>query len=543
MSRLSVRLNLQRFPFVALLIAIAAVAITACAPSADSEQPEELVYGLTLVPSGIDPHIHASGELGIPLRSVYDTLVYRDAETLEFVPGLARSWEISEDGLTYTFHLRDDVTFHDDTPFNAEAVRVNLERVLAPETNSLKAAQLLGPVERIETPDDETVVLHLSEPFAPLLDGLSQPYLGIASPTALAEYDDATYQFHQVGTGPYRFVEYVVNDRLVLEANPDYDWGPSTVTNQGPPSVQRIVFRFYTDPAARSLALQSGETQIMGELLPADAQQLVADGVIKTEVVPVPGQPAEYFLNTNYAPTSSPAVRQALLLATDRQAIVQTVFEGYSSPAYGPLADSSLYYAPSVEGRYAYDPAQAVALMDSTGWMDSDGDGWRDDGSDPIEIVLVTPPWGMLPEVSQLLESQWETTLDTQVRIREVASFTMLSEAADEGEYNAISVHFSGLDPIVLNAFYLSDSSQNWTRNVDAELDDMLVSAVSAVQDNERADLYGQVQSRILDDALLIPIRNQVNINGYVPTVSGLHYDAQGWFPYLTDLTYTPAEQ
>lgn len=543
MPRLCVYANRQRILIAVFLIFAVASGITACAPSSKSEGPEELVYGLTLVPSGIDPHIHASGELGIPLRSVYDTLVYRDAETMEFVPGLARSWDISEDGLTYTFHLRNDVTFHDGTAFNAEAVRINLERILAPDTNSLKAAQLLGPVMDVQAPDAETVIIILNEPFAPLLDGLSQPYLGIASPAALAEYDDATYQFHQVGTGPYRFVEYIVNDRLVLEANPDYDWGPSTVTNQGPPAIQRIVFRFYTDPAARSLALQSGEVQIMGELLPGDAQQLVADGTIKTEVVPIPGQPAEYFLNTNYAPTSSPAVRQALLLATDRQAIVQTVFAGYSSPSYGPLADSSLFYSSAVEDRYAYDPAQAVALMDSTGWLDSDGDGWRDDGTEPLEIVLVTPPWGLLPEVSQLLESQWEATLDTQVRIREVASFTMLSEAAGEGKYNAISVHFSGLDPIVLNAFYLSDGSLNWTRNVDPELDDLLLSAESAVDDNARADLYAQAQARILDDALLVPIRNQVNINGYSPTVSGLHYDAQGWFPYLTDLTFTAVEQ
>jgi peptide/nickel transport system substrate-binding protein len=522
--------------------AVLMLSLAGCQTSPSQEAVETLTYGLTLVPSGIDPHIHASAELGIPLRSVYDTLVYRDADTLEFVPGLAESWEISDDGLTYTFHLRDDVTFHDGTPFNADAVRVNIERVLSEDANSLKAAQLLGPVERVEVVDETTVRLILAEPFAPLLDGLSQPYLGIASPKALSEYDTATYQFHQVGTGPYRFVEYVVNDRLVLERNPDYAWGPSTVVNRGVPDVDRIVFRFFTDPPSRALALQSGEADVMGELLPTDAQGLSADGVIELEKVPIPGQPLQFFLNTNRAPTSSLAVRQALILATDRPAIVLSVFQGLSPVAYGPLSAATLYYDAEVEGRYDYDPVEAAALFDSTGWVDTDGDGWRDDGGEPLTINLVVPPWGLTPDVAVLLETQWESALDVQVEIRQVASFPMLIGAADEGDYNAISLNYSGLDPALLNSFFLSEGSLNWTHYVDRELDSWLIAAQSSLDDAERASLYAQVQTRIMDQALVLPIRDYVNLNGYRPEVEGLHFSAQGWFPYLTDLTVTPDE-
>ncbi|MCA9915749.1 MAG: ABC transporter substrate-binding protein, partial [Anaerolineae bacterium] len=112
------------------LIVIGVLGLTACtANPADDAQGEKIIYGLTLNVSGIDPHINRSTELGIVLRQVYDTLVYRDPSTREFVPGLAQSWDISEDGLTYTFSLRDDVTFHDGTPFNAEAVAANLARI------------------------------------------------------------------------------------------------------------------------------------------------------------------------------------------------------------------------------------------------------------------------------------------------------------------------------------------------------------------------------------------------------------------------------
>ncbi len=510
--------------------------LVGCSQPSRGDDTTEVVYGLTIVPSGIDPHIHASAELGIPLRSVYDTLVYRDPNTLEFVPGLAEAWTISEDALTYTFTLKQGVVFHDGTMMDADSVKVNLLRVLDPVNNSAKAAQLLGPVSDVSVIDPTHIAIILSEPFAPLLDGLSQPYLGIASPAALAGWDSLTYQFHQVGTGPYKFVEYVVNDRLVLERNPDYSWGPPLVTNTEAPAVARIIFRFYPDPASRALALQSGDAQIMGELLPTDAQALASDGTIQLLPVAVPGQPLEFLLNTTHAPTDRLAVRQALIMATDRQAIVQALFQGYSPIAYGPLSAATLYYSSDMVGRYAFDPVQAVALFNTTGLVDSDGDGWRDDGQTPIEINLVVPPWGQSPEVAQLIESQWESVLHVHVTIQQVASFPMLSDAAATENYNAISLNFFGLDPSVINAFYLSGSRLNWSHVSDTNLDQLLAEAQAEVDATRRAALYARIQNEIMDQALVLPIRDYVNLNGASPSIQGLHFDAQGWFPYLTDI-------
>lgn len=519
-----------------VVILLVTLLLAGCGQPSQSGEAAELVYGLTLVPSGLDPHVNASAELGIPLRSVYDTLVYRDAETLEFVPGLAESWEISLDGLVYTFALKDGVTFHDGTSFDADAVRVNLQRILAPDTNSLKAAQLLGPVSNVEVIDRLHIRITLSEPFAPFLDGLSQPYLGIASPSALSEYDTATYQFNQVGTGPYRFVEYVVNDRLVLERNPDYAWGPTVVTNQGVPAVERVVFRFFEEPATRSLALESGEAQIMGELPPTDAQQFTSNGTAQVIPVPIPGQPQQFFFNTARLLTNSLPMRQALILAANRQAIVQTIFHGYSPIAYGPLSSPTLYYTPEVETYYPYDPVQAAALLNSTGWVDSDSDGWRDQNGAPLELIVVVPPWGMTPEIAQLLEQQWESTLQVQVTLRQVASFPMLSEAAASGDYDLIANYSFGLDPIVLHSFYASDGRSNWSRVSDPQLDTLLAEARRELDPARREALYASIQTAIMDQALVLPIREYVNLNASQPAVQGLHYDAQGWFPYLTDV-------
>lgn len=522
-----------------ILLMLLASLLSACQSEPEQDvEADEFVYGLTLQPSGIDPHIHASAELGIPLRSVYDTLVYRDPETLAFVPGLATEWAVSANGLVYTFTLRQGVTFHDGTAFNAEAVRINLERMLAPETNSAKAAQLLGPLVGVNVISDFQVELILSEPFVPLLDGLSQPYTGIASPTALAEYDLLSYQFHQVGTGPYRFVEYIFDDYILLERNPDYAWAPEISSNPGLPTVERIYFRFYQDPSSRAIALEAGEVDIIGELQPIDARRLVESTDVQLLPVNVPGQPYQYMFNTSRFPTDSLAFRQALAYGANRQDIVSAVFQGYSPVAYAPLTSSTLYFNPSLDGRYAFDPEQADALANSTGWVDSDGDGKRDRDGEPVVVELVVPPWGLGPDIAVLLEEQWEENLAIEVLVRQVASFPMLSEQAAEGNYNAIAINFSGLDPSLLNTFYHSNGPLNWSRYSDSGMDTLLEQAITVQDEAARQELYFQIQNILMEQAVVYPIREQVNLNAVQPGISGLEYDAYGWFPQLAEIGF-----
>src|SRR5689334_13055968 len=130
---------------------------------------KRIVYGLAVMPDGFDPHINSSYEMGVVLRSVYDTLVYRDPQTKDFVPGLAEKWTVSDDGLTYTFTLRKGVRFHDDTPFNAQAVAANLDRITNPATRSQRAITLLGPYDHYTVVDPQTIQIVLKSPYAPLL--------------------------------------------------------------------------------------------------------------------------------------------------------------------------------------------------------------------------------------------------------------------------------------------------------------------------------------------------------------------------------------
>jgi peptide/nickel transport system substrate-binding protein len=511
----------------------------------DSASPSggKLIYGLTLSPSGIDPHINASSELGIVLTSVYDTLVYRASASSratgnQFVPGLAESWEVSDDGLTYTFHLRHDVIFQDGTPFNANAVQANIERILDPNLKSQKAIFLLGPMESVEVVDEYTVALHLSAPYAPLLDGLAQVYVGMASPTALAKWG-ADYQFHQVGTGPFKFVEYIPNDHLTLVRNDDYNWGPSIYDHSGPAYLKEVEFRFFTDPAGRALALEAGDVQVMGELPPLDAIRLRDDPRFNIIPVAVPGQPLGFMLNTQQPPLDDARVRQALILATDRDEIVQAIFGGQSPPASGPLTASTFGYDPSLEGLYPYSPERAAALLQEAGWVDSDGDGTRDRDGQPLVLKAALMTWGSVPEVAQLLQSEWAkvgVTLQT-----EVLTYPAALQVANEGAYHLIPQSYSGSDPDLLWAYYHSGEPFNWSKISDPSLDRLLDEARGTFDPAQRARLYAQAQQHIMEQALLIPIRDPVNLNAVSAQVQDLRFDAHGWFPLLHDVSLSSA--
>ncbi|HSB90042.1 MAG TPA: ABC transporter substrate-binding protein [Anaerolineales bacterium] len=507
--------------------AVAAAVVSACA--APTPPPTSVVYGLTLSPTGIDPHLNASAELGIPLTSVYDTLVVQDPLTGDFLPSLASSWTMSDDGLSYTFHLRSDVRFHDGEPFDAEAVRANIDYILDPDNHSQKAVFMLGPLERVEVIDPTTVVFHLKAPYPPLLDSLAQVYLGMASPKALATWGPSDYQFHQVGTGPFRFVEFVPNDHLTLVRNPDYAWGPS-IYQHATAQVETVTFRFYTEPATRALAVENGDVDILGEIPPHDAQRLAGEGIGVTPVT-IPGQPLQFLLNTKRPPTDELDARRALLLALDRPAIVQAVFGDTSPVAQGLLSGLGLASSSLPE----HDQAEAERLLTDSGWlMGTDGVRHRD--GQTLELTIVAPSWGNNPEVGQLLEAAWEA-LGAQVELQIAPSFGQLKEAQEKGDYNAIGINFFGTDPDLLRPMFASDGVYNWTGYRDLLLDDLLRrGGSSAISPGERQALYGQATQIVLNQVLVLPIRDYVNLVASSPRIHELRFSYTGWFPLLIDL-------
>jgi peptide/nickel transport system substrate-binding protein len=518
-------------------LALVGIALLSCGCASPPTAEPTLHYGLTLAPSGIDPHLNASAELGIPLRSVYDTLVYLDSETGAFVPGLANGWTLSGDGRTYTFDLRHDVTFHDGTRFDAHAVQANIEYVTNPDHHSQKAVFMLGPLERVEVLDDWTVAFHLREPFAPFLDSLSQVYLGMASPQALEKWGPTDYQFHQVGSGPYRFVEYIPNDRIVLERNPEYDWGPE-VYDQAVAEIERVEFRFYVDAASRAIALESGQVDVIGEVPAHEAKRLADSTNFDLHPVPIPGQPLQFLFNIEEPPTDDLQVRKALVHAIDRERIVDTVFGGYSTVAEAPLS-AGTFGIPIDEAFAMYDPGKARALLADAGW-ELGPQGYLTKDGVRLRLRIVAPDWGSNPEVAQLIQAAW-SDIGVETELEVAPSFGPLKEAHTRGDYNLVGLNFFGTDPDMLRSFFSTDGLYNWIGVQDGQIDQILEQAAQTSSDHQtRVQLYQQLYDLVRERAYLIPIRNYINLVVARDEVVGLRFNAQGWFPHLIDLHLAP---
>jgi len=505
-----------------------------------------IVYGLSFEPSGFDPHINSSAELGIVTRAVYDTLVYREPDTGNVTYGLASNVEIAPDGLIYTFTLKQGVKFHDGTSFDAYAVASNLDRIVDPQTRSQKAIVLLGPYDKYEVVDQYTIRLLLKTPYTPFLDALSQVYLAMASPTAFKQYDTARYQFHQVGTGPFRMIEYVPGDHITLQRNPDYTWRPSFYQPTTPESVQVVEFRFFSEAATRAPALETGAADIVGELPPADAVALARSPDLRIVPTNIPGQPLQFFLNTLSFPTDDLKVRQALLLGTDRQAITDSIFQQFSPVAHGPLSTRTLFYDSTVKDLYPYDKTRAAALLAEAGWSDSDNDGILDNNRViegkttrvPLELVMIVPPWGLIPQVAQKIQSSW-AEIGVQLTLRQVPNFGGLIAEVAKQDYHLVAYNDYGLDPAILGNFYRSDGAANYGNYASSDIDTALAAAAVSMDAAERFRLYSSVQQNIMENAVILPIRDYVNLNAASIRIRDLQFDAYGWFPLLPNIKVT----
>jgi peptide/nickel transport system substrate-binding protein len=331
--------------------------------------------------------------------------------------------------------------------------------------------------------------------------------------------------------------EYMPKDHLTLVRNPNYNWAPAIFSHEGPAYLEEIEFRFFVEPATRALALESGEAQVMGEIPPQDAQRLSEATDLQLIPVAVPGTSLQVFLNTQRPPTDDLRVRQALIYATDREAIAAAIFKDLSPVAHGPLNAVTMGYDEGVAELYDYDPGSAKELLAAAGWLDSDGDGIREKEGRPLRVETYLMGWGFMPEVAQLLQAQFKAVgVDMP---SQVVSYPAALEAAREGKHNLIPFTLSSSDPDILRTFFHSDGGFNWAKAQEPRLDGLLVEGARTLDPEKREELYAEAQRLIMSEALIIPIRDYVNLNAASVQVKGLRYDLRGWFPWLHDVSLT----
>jgi peptide/nickel transport system substrate-binding protein len=175
---------------------------------------------------------------------------------------------------------------------------------------------------------------------------------------------------------------------------------------------------------------------------------------------------------------------------------------------------------------------QALSLLSTVGYLDSDDDGWLDLDGEPLELRMIVPPWGNVPDVSQFIQDQWRT-MGIRVTLVPVPGYNRLVEEINSGDYHLVSFDVFGVDPSILNERFLSNGAANWTGYGNAQLDSLLLEAQQTRDPDMRGRLYGEAQNFIMDQALILPIRDYVNLNAHSASISGLVFEPIGWFPLL----------
>lgn len=521
-----------------IVAAIATVALLSSCAADSASQKSDLTFaieGANLSAGHMDPQSSQLDVSALVQRNVLDSLVAQDANG-SFVPWLANSWTISDDQLHYTFSLRDDVTFHDGTPFNADAVKANFDRITDPATASAQAASMMGYSESggayldTEVVDEFTVKVNFSRPFSPFLSAASTALLGFWSPAVLSTKADQLKTGGpgiSVGTGPFVLSEYVPDQQIVYTANPDYNWGPANIDHSGPSAIKTLTVRILPEESVRIGALNSGEVQVAGNITPATVEQL--DPSLAVKSVELPGIPYSLYLNEKYGVFSDERVRQAFSIGFDAEAAVQSIFFGQYPRAWsilGPTTPNS--YDASLENSWPYDAVKANALLDAAGWTSRDAEGYRikDGARLSVRWIAYTPIPDDRAALADIIQSDLKK-IGFEV-VREALEPAAYNEQYGPKTFDLTDWGNASVDADVLRSQLSTTGFQNASQVSDPELDALLNEAVATSDPAERTSLYAQVQQWNLTHAAAVPLYVPSLITAASAVVSGLSYDLYG---------------
>ncbi|HUR00979.1 MAG TPA: ABC transporter substrate-binding protein, partial [Nonomuraea sp.] len=336
---------------------------------------------------------------------------------------------------------------------------------------------------------------------------------------------------HPIGSGPFVFDKWTKGQSITYRKNPDYNWGPPGAAHTGPARLDGLEIRFLGEDATRYNALLSGEVNVIDNTPPSNVQDVKANPDLGFTTIDRPGHPFSVWRNTGRAPFGDLKVRQALTLAVDRKAIIDSVSFGQWKLATGFITPSTPDYAGALEGRITYDPAKANQLLDEAGWTTKGADGIRvKNGKRLTAIALDT---GLNPQNTQILVQTQAAAAKVGIEIK-IQNVTpqVSSDRTAAGDFDLSVGIWTTNTADVLWIQYASDNittakrrGQNVTRLADPALDDLLERARKATGDAERAELYNQAQARLIDLAPAIPLYNRPSLVSFQKQVHGLDWD------------------
>jgi peptide/nickel transport system substrate-binding protein len=433
---------------------------------------------------------------------IFEGLVQWKPGTTDVVEGLA-TWEVSQDGLRWTFHLRDGVEFHDGTPLDGDAVVFSFERLLDSKhpyyiasTGADYWRTTFKDVRRVVALDRRTVQIEVEHPYAPLLGDLAR--FPIVSPTAVARWGDA-FQSHPVGSGPYAFEAWNVGEQAVVHRNERY-WGT-------PPKLDRIVFQVVVDARQRLIDLESGSVDVASSILPDEQPfvELHPDLVLHH----TPGNDVSYLaFNLTHPPFDDVRVRRAANFAINKEPIVKLAYHGWAIAADGPLPPSQWGYREAAV-KYRYDLAQGKKLL---------AEATADGTFDPDRVYKLYAPTTPRPYMSQpervarflqaglaqvgiktdlVLQPYQQHNDAVQNGLHDLALFGWIGDTGDPDNFLYVLFDKDNAVP---------GEAQNFSFYTQDRVHQLLLAAQGASDVKAREALYGQVQEQLAIDAPWVPI-------------------------------------
>ncbi len=452
-----------------------------------------LVAAVAAQPDQLDPHVTTAYPSFQILENVYDTLVVPSADDLTMEPSLAEDWETSEDGLTWTFTLREGVTFHDGSEFDAADVVYSYNRIIDEE---LANAYRFATVESVEEVDPQTVEITVSQP-TPNLPALIGGFKGMAIlPEGAAEEFDLTTQ--AVGTGPFE-LESSGASATVLTAYDDY-WG-------GDVTVDGVEFRYITEPAAALTALQNGEVQWTDNIPPQQIEALQGDDQVELATTPSVDY---WYMSMNYdvEPFGDRDVRRAIATAIDRDAVTEAAKFGAAQPNQTAIPEDSFFYTDYAP--FETDADEAQQLLADAGV------------ETPIEMgLMVTDEFPETVTAAQVIASQLEP-IGIEVDVQNVDFATWLDRQG-QGDYDAFLLGWLGnIDPFdYYHSQHITDGSNNYQGYSNPEVDQLLTDAATETDQDARKELYDSAAQLIVDDVSYLYLYNPDVVQAWAPGMSG----------------------
>lgn len=483
-----------------------AVSFGACAEEASGKT--DLVIAVDADVDTLHPtDFSTTVELNV-LNQIYDTLMYLNPDgTEEPEPRIAESYEISEDGLDYTFHLRNDVTFQDGTPVTAEDVVFSLELYKASEYQGSQISMMSS----VEAVDESTVVCHLDSPYAPFLEGIVSPFI---CSKAYYEADPDAFVTSPMGSGPYKFVSRSTGSNIVLTANEDY--------YRGAPAIKDITFEVIPDVATKAIALQTGEVSF-AEIDSSVLAQLEANPAITIDEVSTSGF-AYVSMNTEKEPFQDVRVRQAINYAINRENLVEVCYDGKAEVNSNICAKHRFGYSDD-QLQYTYDPEKAKELLAEAG---------------------ITPPYDLgellvaekYSNIATVIQNDLKAVgLEVTIAVKEFNAYISDLTSGNYG-ITALVMTLEG-DTQSLEMAFITDyiGTANNARYSDADMDELFNQARVETDTEKRAELFNQILTKAQEEAIYGVLCNPLTLYAYNSELQCPEFPLEGNY-YIYDFTW-----